>query len=297
MGSSIAQHAIEKGHEVIAFDVNAEAAKDLSGHNVRVVDSLRHLTEALDPPCLIVLYVPHGQPTDSTCEELRSLLQAGDVVADGGNSKWTDSMRHAAEFEAAGVHFIDVGTSGGVSGARHGACFMVGGDRQAFELIEPLLKDLAIDEQGVVFVGPAGAGHFVKLVHNGIEFGMVQAIAEGVELLRRCDFDLDLGALFDNWQHGSVIRSWLVELMANALKTSADFEPLSTFVEDTGEVKWLVDWGFQTDLPLPVITTAQTALLQYRDSESAQAKAVALLRNQYGGHPVHHKNEAPPAAA
>ncbi len=168
---------------------------------------------------------------------------------------------------------------------------MVGGDRTAFDSVAPILRDLAIDDEGVYFAGAPGSGHFVKLVHNAIEFGMVQAIAEGVELLDRSGFELNLPGLIKNWMHGSVIRSWLVELMGKALKEHTDLRELSTYVEDTGEVKWVVSWALEHDIPTPVVTTSQTALMQYRDLETITAKTVPLLRNQSGGHPVHLESE------
>jgi 6-phosphogluconate dehydrogenase len=186
---------------------------------------------------------------------------------------------------------MDVGTSGGIAGARHGACFMVGGEPDAYAIIAPLLRDLAVDDQGVFYAGASGTGHFTKLVHNAIEFGMVQAIAEGVELLQRSGYELDLVGLFNNWMHGSVIRSWLVELMGRALTEQKDLSQLSTYVEDTGEVKWVLDWALDQDIPTPVTSASQTALMQYRDLDWPAAKAVALLRNQYGGHPVHRASE------
>src|SRR5205085_638966 len=184
------------------------------------------------------------------------------------------------------IPFLDMGTSGGVSGARHGACFMAGGDEHAYRVVEPLLKDLAFDERGTLFVGAPGSGHFVKLIHNAIEFGMVQAIAEGAEMLTRAEYSLDLPALFENWNHGSVIRSWLVELMRDGLRDNHDLTELSTYVEDTAEVKWVLSWALDRDIPSPVISDSQQALMGYRDLDSPSAKAVALLRHGFGGHPV-----------
>jgi 6-phosphogluconate dehydrogenase len=168
---------------------------------------------------------------------------------------------------------------------------MAGGERDAFAVVEPLLRDLAFDAQATLFVGAPGSGHFVKLIHNAIEFGMVQAIAEGMELLQRSDFELDLPALLENWNHGSVIRSWLVELMREALEENPDLERLSTYVEDTGEVKWVLAWALERDIPSPVISDSQQALMAYRDLDWPAAKAVALLRHGFGGHPVHHADE------
>jgi 6-phosphogluconate dehydrogenase len=249
------------------------------------------LVRDLPAPRVVLLYVPHGDPTEQVCAELLGLLETGDIVADGGNSHWDDSRRRAARFAERGIHFLDVGTSGGIQGAREGACFMVGGDQGAFETIRPLLVDLAVDPVAVVHAGPSGSGHFAKIVHNAIEFGMVQAIGEGVELLSRSEFSYDLPALFENWSHGSVIRGWLVELMRDALAGQPDLAPLSTYVEDTQEVKWMLRWALDNDIPLPVTYEAQTALMEYRDLNWPAAKAVALLRHAYGGHPVHSASE------
>jgi 6-phosphogluconate dehydrogenase len=239
----------------------------------------------------VLLYLPHGAPTEAMCERLRGLLTAGDVVVDGGNSHWEDSRRRHADFGRHEIRFVDLGTSGGIRGARHGACFMAGGDADGYALAESLLRDLAFDDHALLFVGEPGSGHFAKLIHNAIEFGMVQSIAEGVELLERSDFTVDLPALFDNWAHGSVIRSWLIELMRDALQANHDLERLATYVEDTGEVKWVLEWALERDIPSPVISDSQQALMCYRDLDWPAARAVALLRHGFGGHPVHHADE------
>jgi 6-phosphogluconate dehydrogenase len=291
MGEALALHAKEKGHQVTGYDANESARDQLQNSGIRLAESLKELTAQLPATRIVFVYVPHGEATESVCNSLRELLAPGDIVVDGGNSDWRDSMQRCEAFAKLGIHFLDMGTSGGVMGAREGACFMVGGERSAFETIRPILRDLAVDDLGFYHTGASGTGHFTKLVHNAIEFGMVQSIAEGVELLQRSDFDLDLPALCVNWQHGSVIRSWLVELMGKALAEKPDFDQLSTYVEDTGEVKWVLQWAFERDIPAPAINTSQVALMQYRDLESPTAKAVALLRNQYGEHPVHRANE------
>jgi 6-phosphogluconate dehydrogenase len=294
MGANIARSAREHGHEVVAHDRAATLTAELSAEGFETATTLEELVDRLPAPRIVLVYVPHGRPTEQVCDELAERLAAGDVVVDGGNSHWHDSQRRHATFAARGIRFLDVGTSGGIRGARHGACFMAGGDRDAYDLLEPLFRDLAVDERGTLFVGGPGSGHFAKLVHNAIEFGMVQAIAEGVELLERSDYPLDLSALFDNWSHGSVIRSWLVELMRDALQESGDFGRLSTFVEDTGEVKWVLGWALERDIPTPVVSDSQQALMSYRDLDSTAAKAVALLRHAFGGHPVHHAGEHQP---
>jgi 6-phosphogluconate dehydrogenase len=291
MGANLARHALEKGHQVVGYDSGQAARELLTREGLEAAASVEDLAAKLSAPRIIFIYVPHGEPTESVCHALRPALAAGDIVADGGNSHWSDSQRRHAFFAEASARFLDVGTSGGVSGARQGACFMVGGEREAYEVVAPILRDLAVDDEGVFYAGPTGSGHFVKLVHNAIEFGMVQAIAEGVEMLKRSGYPLDLVGLFNNWMHGSVIRSWLVELMGKALAEHPDFDQLSTYVEDTEEVKWVLNWALQQDIPTPAVSVAQTALMQYRDTDWPAAKAVALLRNQYGGHPVHRASE------
>jgi 6-phosphogluconate dehydrogenase len=290
MGANLARSALEHGHEVVGYD-RGHASDELEGSGLEAARSLDDLAARLSPPRAVLIYVPHGPPTEQVCNALRGLLAAGDVVVDGGNSHWEDSRRRHAEFALLEMRFVDLGTSGGIHGARHGACFMAGGDAAGYALLEPLLRDLAFDDRAAVYLGEPGSGHFAKLIHNAIEFGMVQAIAEGVELLQRSEFAVDLRALFDNWAHGSVIRSWLVELMRDALQENPDLERLSTYVEDTGEVKWVLDWALAHDIPSPVISDSQQALMAYRDLDWPAAKAVALLRRGFGGHPVHHADE------
>jgi 6-phosphogluconate dehydrogenase len=289
MGAGLAQAAIEHGYDVVGHDPGAEGAKALVGRGLVLAATLEELIDELSAPRIVLVYVPHGDPTERVCAELRASASAGDVVVDGGNSHWEDSRRRHREFAQEGIRFVDVGTSGGLWGARHGACFMVGGDRDAYELIEPLLRELAFDERATLYAGAPGSGHFVKLIHNAIEFGMVQSIAEGAELMIRSDFELDLPAVFENWNHGSVIRSWLVELMCDGLRKNPDLSRLATYVEDTGEVKWVLRWALERDIPAPVVSDSQQALMSYRDLDAPAAKAVALLRNGFGGHPVHER--------
>lgn len=299
MGANIARHAMETGHQVVGFDPSEAARMELAGEGVEPAGSLEELVRALAQPRVIFLYVPHGEITERVATDLLGLLGEGDILVDGGNSHWLDSQRRHATFAEKGIRFVDMGTSGGIEGARTGACFMVGGPRDGYEVIEPLLKDLAAGDTAVVHAGEGGgAGHFVKLVHNAIEFGMIQSIAEGVEMLRRSGYELDLSSLFVNWNNGSVIRSWLIELMGNALAQNdeAAWQRLSTYVEDTDEVKWVLNWAMDADIPTPVIAHAQQQLMQYRDLDWPAAKAVALLRNQFGGHPVHTVADTNPRA-
>jgi 6-phosphogluconate dehydrogenase len=296
MGAALTRQALEHGHEVVCHSPVRAEVEALAEDGAVPAHALEEATAALAPPRIVVLYVPHGPPVEQTVEALAELLEAGDVVVDGGNSFWTDAERHHTRLAARGIRFLDVGTSGGIAGARHGACFMAGGDTDAFELIRPLLVDLAVDERAVVHAGPAGSGHFVKLVHNAIEFGMLQSIGEGVELLVRSGRDLDLPALLDNWNHGSVIRSWLIELMGQALADRPEaLDELSTFVEDTGEVTWVLEWAQRHDIPSPVVALSQQLLSLYRDQHreppAPMAPAIALMRHGFGGHPLHHRGE------
>lgn len=291
MGANLALHALEQGHTVVGYNRDATKVEKLVDAGGEGAHSIGELAQELESPRVAFVYVPHGGPTASVLEELCEVFGEGDIVIDGGNSLWSPDEGLHAKFEREGIRYLDMGTSGGITGARDGAAFMVGGDREAFEHVRPLLVDLAIDEQAVFHAcAEPGAGHFVKLVHNAIEFGMVQAIAEGVEVLRAADYEIDLPGLFEHWNHGTVIRSWLVELMGKALSETTEFEDLSTFVEDTGEVKWVVNWALDHDIPTPVTTMAQQMLSYYRNVDSGQAKASALLRNQYGGHPIHWKD-------
>ena len=291
MGGNLARQALEKQHDVVGYNQDEEASRDLAREGLRPARSIEHLVAELETPRIILIYVPHGDPMEQVCRTLRDLLSEGDIVADGGNSHWSDSQRRYKYLAEANIRFLDIGTSGGVEGARSGAAFMIGGDRAAFDTVAPLLSDLAVDDEAVFYAGEPGAGHFVKLIHNAIEFGMIQAIAEGVEMLQRSDFDVDLPGLFNHWLHGTVIRSWLVELMGKALADHPDFSELSTYVEDTQEVKWILSWALDQDIPVPVVSQSQTALMQYRDLAWPESKAVALLRNCFGEHPVHTAGE------
>lgn len=291
MGLTMAARG-RRRHRVVGWDPGDQArihAEEQAG--IETVDSLSALVARLERPRTLVMYVPHGAPVDANLDDLLPLLDRGDVVADGGNSHWEDSKQRHDRCAGHGVGYLDIGTSGGTSAAHgwRGAAFMVGGAAESFSRIEPLLVDLAVDEEAVLHVGPAGAGHFVKLVHNGIEFGMLQSIAEGLELLTASGYDLDLAVLFEHYNHGTVIRGWLIELMANALRDEEAWETLDTRVEDTGEVKWVLKWAMDHDVPTPAVTAAQTALMRSRDVDPAAARALALLRREFGGHPVHRR--------
>lgn len=285
IGGNLAIMALTRKHEVVGYDLDSRRRTALQAHGVAAADSIPALARALEPPRTVVVYVPHGQATDQVLQELEQTLGRGDLVVDGGNSHWKESSARHARFASRGIEFLDVGTSGGLEGARSGACFMVGGTAEGFARVEPLLLDLAV-VGGVIHAGPAGAGHFVKLVHNAIEFGMLQALGEGVDLLLHSGYQLDLPRLFESWRHGSVIRGWLVDLLAAGLSEHR-LEALSSYVEDTREVRWAIEFALEKEVWIPVIAQAELALYRYRDPESAAAKAIALMRHGFGGHPLH----------
>jgi 6-phosphogluconate dehydrogenase len=248
------------------------------------VDGLNGLRTELAGPRRIFLYVPAGPAVDAVLADLATVVEAGDVVVDGGNSYWGDSIRRHRRLAARGVHFVDLGTSGGIPGARHGACMMAGGEAAAVALIEPIVRRLTV-EGGFVHAGPAGAGHFTKLVHNGIEFGMLQAIAEGIDLLEGHRDELPVADVLRCWRHGSVIRSWLIDLIEEGYREKGGLGAIPPVVEDTGEVNWLVDDALHMEIPTPVIAQSVIALLASRDDRRRWARAIAVMRHGFGGHP------------
>jgi 6-phosphogluconate dehydrogenase len=283
MGGGLALQALEKGFSVVSYARHG-APDELTRAGAVEVRAVSDFRARLSPPRIVFMYVPAGAAVDSVIDELTPHLDAGDVVVDGGNSYWGDSIRRYERLRRRDIRFVDLGTSGGVSGARHGACFMAGGDKDAYDAIEPILKALAV-ENGYVYAGPAGAGHFVKLVHNGIEFGMLQAIGEGVDLLEHFQERLDIAEVLRCWRHGSVIRSWLVDLMEEAYRNEKGLDHVPGYVEDTGEVNWLVTDALHMEVPVPVIASAVNQLLLSRDETKNWARAVAMMRRGFGGHP------------
>jgi 6-phosphogluconate dehydrogenase len=283
MGGGIALSAIGHGFLVAALDTHP-ISDEMQRAGVKPAGDIAGLVRLLTPPRLIMLYVPAGPPVDTLLDQLLTLLDKGDVVADGGNSYWGDSIRRHARAKQHGIAFVDVGTSGGPNGAREGACIMVGGERDAVATIEPLLRQLAVPD-GYLHVGGPGAGHFVKLVHNGIEFGMLQAIGEGMELLTHYRETLAIPDILRLWRHGSVIRSWLVELMEQMCRQEGGLERVAPYVEDTGEVNWLVDDALHMEVPIPVITQSVVELIASRDDRRDWARAIAMMRHGFGGHP------------
>ena len=281
MGAGLAQQAAEKGFPVVGLDLRPRP--DLETANLTVVTDMAALVAALPAPRRIFLYIPAGPAVDGLIDQLTPHLQAGDTVVDGGNSYWGDSIRRAARLQEKGLYFVDCGTSGGPAGARHGACYMVGGAPEAVEPLREFFIATAVPN-GFLHTGPAGTGHYVKLVHNGIEFGMLQAIGEGMGMLSHFREQLDISAILGLWGNGSVVRSWLVELMKTQFDALGGFNAPS-YVEDTGEVNWLVADALRMEVPMPVITQSVIQLFASRDSNPTWAKAIAMMRHGFGGHP------------
>lgn len=283
MGGNLARQAAEAGLGVVGYTRSGVPAS-LCEAGVDAVESPAGFRGALTAPRIILLYVPAGPIVDSVIDSVADALEDGDVVVDGGNSYWGDSVRRHERLSARGLRFVDVGTSGGISGARSGACFMAGGEADAVDLVEPILKRLAV-EGGYVHAGPPGAGHFVKLVHNGIEFGMLQAIGEGVALLERYPQPLPVAEVLRCWRNGSVIRSWLIDLMEQQYRDTGGLTAIPPYVEDTGEVNWLVNDALHLEVPVPVIAQSVMQLLASRDRQENGARAIAMMRHGFGGHP------------
>ncbi|HEY9514169.1 MAG TPA: decarboxylating 6-phosphogluconate dehydrogenase [Gemmatimonadaceae bacterium] len=297
MGGNMTRRLLRAGHEVVVYDRDAGAVRELSEEGAgagvaRVATPARDIEDLcgqLSAPRVVWLMVPAGAPVDETIATLLPHLQPGDVIVDGGNSNFHDTLRRDAALRAEGIEFVDAGTSGGVWGLELGYCLMVGGDDAAVALCEPIFRSLA-PEDGYAHVGPTGAGHYVKMVHNGIEYGMLQAYAEGYEILHSSrQFDLDLHRVAAVWNHGSVVRSWLNELAERAFACDATLSDLRGYVEDSGEGRWTVQEAIDIDVPAPVITLSLLARLRSRQPESFGAKVIAALRHEFGGHAVKEK--------
>jgi 6-phosphogluconate dehydrogenase len=283
IGADLAKNALAKGFDVAGTDTHA-VPDDLTKAGLKAAKDLKQLAALLTPPRFVMFYVPAGPPVDAVLAQLENVLQTGDIIADGGNSYWGDSIRRHARLKQKGIHFIDAGTSGGPEGALDGACFMLGGEAQPVAAVEPMLRKLAV-EGGFVHAGGPGAGHFVKLVHNGIEFGMLQAIGEGVDLLENYRDRLPIADVLSCWRHGSVIRSWLVDLMEAMYRKQGGLAKIPDYVDDTGEVNWLVDDALHMEVAIPVITQSVVQLVASRDGKHDAARAVAMMRHGFGGHP------------
>jgi 6-phosphogluconate dehydrogenase len=279
MGANMAERLRRGGHEVIGYDRNP-AVSD--------VGSLSELVDRLAAPRSAWVMVPAGDPTEQTIQELAVLLQAGDLIVDGGNSNFRDSVRRGAEMEKRGLLFVDAGTSGGIWGLEVGYCLMVGGSEEGFRRVEPALKTLA-PEDGYAHVGPVGAGHFTKMVHNGIEYAMLQSYAEGFEILKASQFDVDLHRIASLWNHGSVVRSWLLELAERAFAKDPDLSQIRGYVEDSGEGRWTVFEAINENVAAPTIAASLFARFVSRQDDSFAMRVIAALRNEFGGHAVKEK--------
>jgi len=288
MGANMTTRLLRGGHRVVAYDLNEPAVQAAEQEGAQGARSLDQLVDQLETPRPVWVMVPAGPPTESTVSSLAELLSPGDIVIDGGNSNYRDSMRRAEQLGENGIYLVDVGTSGGVWGLREGYSMMVGGEQNAVERVRPVLETLApAVDRGWGHVGPSGAGHFVKMVHNGIEYGLMQAYAEGFEIMRaKEEFSLDLHQVAGIWQHGSVVRSWLLDLTANALAEDQDLSGIKGWVADSGEGRWTVFEAVDLDVPAPVITLSLLSRFVSRQDESYAAKLLAAMRNQFGGHEV-----------
>ena len=288
MGGNMAERLLNGGHRVVTYDVSREAVAASRGYGAVGVNSLAELAAGLSPPRAVWLMLPQGQPTEDTVDQLIPLLSAGDAILDGGNANYKDSMRRAERLKGAGIDFLDVGTSGGIWGLVEGYSLMVGGREEAYRRLEPIFRTLAPgDDRGYNYVGPAGAGHFVKMVHNGVEYALMEAYAEGFELLSaKTEFDLDLPLIADTWRYGSVVRSWLLDLVVAALEEDPELADLDAYVEDSGEGRWTVQESVDLAVPAPVITLSLLQRFRSRQSQPFSAKLLAALRNQFGGHSV-----------
>ena len=288
MGSNMARRLLKAGHRIVVYDPVPEAVESVSERGAVGATSLADLASKLSAPRSVWLMVPAGDPTESTIIGLEAELSAGDIIIDGGNSNYKDSIRRAAALSEKRLLFLDAGTSGGIWGLEEGYCMMVGGNIEAFRRIEPVLQSLApSSDRGYGHVGPSGAGHYVKMIHNGIEYGMMQAYAEGFELMQaKQELDLNLHQIAEIWRYGSVVRSWLLDLTARALEEDPKLESLQAYVEDSGEGRWTVQESIELGVPAPVITQSLQARFRSRQDQPFAARLLAALRNQFGGHAV-----------
>ena len=287
MGAGMTLRLCRGGHDVVAFDVNPDVASRITEltNNATKANSLADLVSKLEPPRAVWVMVPSGEITDSTVQALSEYLAEGDVIVDGGNSRYTDSIDHATALKKEGIGFVDAGTSGGVWGLEEGFCLMIGAERQNFEALEPIFQTLA-PEDGYAHVGGPGAGHFTKMVHNGIEYALMQAYGEGFDILTNSDLDLKVDEIAEVWRHGSVVRSWLLDLAASALKKDPGLEGISGFVEDSGEGRWTIEAAIDQRTPAPAIAVALFNRFASRRDDTFTNRMIAALRHEFGGHAV-----------
>lgn len=287
MGLNLGKNLMDHKHEVAAFDLNTSAVEEMKEYGATGVSSLSELVQSLESPRILWVMVPHAV-VDSVINEITPLLSKGDILIEAGNSHYKESIRRYEQLKKDGIHFMDAGTSGGMEGARNGACYMIGGDQEAWDIVEPIFRDTAV-ENGYLYAGKAGSGHFLKMIHNGIEYGMMAAIGEGFEVLEKSEFDYDYEKVSRVWNNGSVIRSWLMELTENAFSKDAKLDEIKGVMHSSGEGKWTVETALDLQTATPVI--AMSLLMRYRslDNDTFTGKVVAALRNEFGGHAVEKK--------
>ncbi len=292
MGLGISKRLTKEGHKVYGYDSKWNAS-EYSKNNINGSSNLNELTDKFDQNSkkIIWVMVPSGDATKSTISKLKSLLSSEDIVIDGGNSFYKDSIKNSEELNEKNIHLLDSGTSGGVWGEKEGYCLMVGGSKNAYDECEPIFKSLASDGIGYGYMGPSGSGHFVKMIHNGIEYGIMQSMAEGIEILHeKKEFNLDLPQITSLWQHGSVVRSWLLDLLNNALLEDSELSNVAPYVEDSGEGRWTIKEGIDLDVPTHAITSSLYSRFYSRRNDSFGFKILASLRNQFGGHSIKKAN-------
>lgn len=286
MGANMTERLLGAGHRVVSYDRSWQAVESVVRKGAAGADSLKAMAATLKPPRVVWLMVPAGDPVDQTIQALVPELKSGDAIVDGGNSYYKDTLRRAAALREAGLHYIDVGTSGGIWGLKEGYSLMVGGDEEVVERLKPIFQSLApAPDKGWGRVGPCGAGHFVKMIHNGIEYGLMQAFAEGFALMEaKTDFKLDLDQIAEIWRHGSVVRSWLLDLIAAGLAENPGLRGIKPYVEDSGEGRWTVSEAVDLEVSAPVITLSLLERFRSRDPDSFADKLLAMMRHEFGGH-------------
>lgn len=285
MGYNLALNMKSKGHQVSATDVNKEAVEKISQEGIQIFASNKDLVDSLPSPKTVWLMVPAGEITEQVMDEVAGYMTEGDIIIDGGNSNYKDTLRRGEKLKQKGIYLVDCGTSGGMEGALHGVCTMIGGEKEAWTHVEELFRDISI-ENGYLYTGNPGSGHFLKMIHNGIEYGMMQAIAEGYEILEKSQFDYDYEQVSRVWNNGSVIRSWLIELMENAFKKDPKLEGIRGVMQSSGEGKWTVETALDLQASAPVIALSQFMRYRSLENDTFHGKVVAALRNEFGGHAV-----------
>lgn len=283
MGANLALNLRDHGHRVVGFDLNDDARKQLNKEDVKTCSTLDEQLQSLKGKKVVWMMLPCGKPTEETIDILIEKLSEGDILIEAGNSYFKDSIRRAKKVREKGIYYLDVGTSGGILGARHGACLMIGGDKEAYDYMEQVFKEVSV-EKGCMYAGKSGSGHFMKMVHNGIEYGMMQAIGEGFQLMAESEFGYDLEKVSENWNHGSVIRGWLMEIANDKFAESPCLENYQGIVDASGEAKWTVETALEMEVPTPVIALSLMMRNRSKEEDSFSCKVVAALRNGFGGH-------------